>query len=126
MRCTTPCLFLVAFFASQYACFAASQPAVEIEPREAKLVGNFARLQFRVALNQAGRTIDVTREAHYESASPKLLAVSSTGQVRPLASGQGTVRVQYGQETFTVPVVVEGISGAPAVSFRDDVISVFN
>jgi len=98
--------------------------AIEIEPLQAKLHGNFDRLQLRVTAMEAGRPIDVTRQSHYESGAPEILAVSNAGLVTPLAAGTAVVRVRHDNETIDVPVEVAGI--VAAVSFRQDVISVFN
>ncbi len=114
----------------------AADGTIEVEPREGKLIGKFARLQLRVTRQSADTadivpTVDATREAVYSTPTPAILSVSITGQVTPLAAGQGSVHVrlksaQGEAAQFDVPVEVSGMTAEPNVSFRHDVIAMFN
>jgi hypothetical protein len=105
---------------------AATPAKLIVEPRSALLTGNFDRLQLRVSAAEGDRSLDVTRSARYSTSTPKLLRVTETGQVIPLAIGKGTVSVEHDGTQIDVPVTVTGITREPVVSFNHDVIAVFN
>ena len=124
MRERMPSLFVVAVVLFSTAGRAVG--SFEVEPRSAKLVGNFARLQLQAAERAGDRARDVTRQVQYTSLSPKILGVSSSGQVTPLANGKAVVRVAHRSATIDVPIDVSGIEATPRVGFREDVIAMFN
>jgi len=102
-------------------------PAIAVDPPQAVLAGAFARTQLRVSgSDAAGRAIDLTGVCRYESLAPAVLAVSATGQVRPLADGSGAIRVKHGDQSIDIPFTVSDVTARPAVSFREDVIPVLS
>jgi hypothetical protein len=66
---------------------------------------------------------DVTREATFASADPKIATVDATGYVRAAGNGTTTIRVTHAAGQLTIPVKVTGIgaSGRP-VDFRTEVV----
>lgn len=126
MRRLTSSLFLVAVVCSHAVSEASAPAALEVEPGEARLSGNFARLQLRVTADESGRTVDVTRQAQYTISAPEILRVDSRGKVTPLASGKSVVHVEHGSLAVDVPIEVEGILAEPVASFREDLLPVFN
>ncbi len=100
---------------------------IAVDPPQATLVGTFARTQIRVSGHDAdGRPIDLTRDATYECLSPSVLAVTATGEVRPLADGSGAIRVKHGERSVEIAVAVSGVGARPTVSFREDLIPVLS
>lgn len=103
---------------------AAQEAALLVEPPQAELVGNLARVQLSTTTVQGGRDVDVTRTAKFESLTPDLLTVSPRGLIAPKADGVGRVRVSAGEKSVEVAVTVKGVTPIPAVSFREDVIPI--
>ncbi|HUY88171.1 MAG TPA: DUF1553 domain-containing protein [Pirellulales bacterium] len=126
MRRITPCLFSVVLALVCSTVWASSAAAIEVEPREARLVGNFARLQLRVTADAAGRPVDATRQTQYVSAAPQIVEVDARGKVTPLAAGKTVVHVQHSSGAVDVPIEAEGVAPEPVASFREDVLPVFN
>src|SRR5579884_406731 len=73
----------------------------------------------QLLVSDAGR--DVTREATYRSADPKVAAVDAKGYVTPSGNGTTTLRITLGAEKLEVPVVVSGFADGRAVDFRTEV-----
>ena len=107
--------------------FAATAESAEwhIQPKSAKLDGNFDRIQLQVTnVISAGRTIDRTREAAYRSLTPKIVQVDQQGQLSPVGDGSGRIEVKIGSHAQQIDVSVSNVTVKPAVSFAQDVISV--
>jgi hypothetical protein len=71
-----------------------------------------------------GDRIDVTRMAKFES--PAAVKVNERGQVRPVADGQGQLKINVLGQTGTIPVKISGQKDHVEVSFVGDVMPVIS
>ncbi|MCH9654897.1 MAG: DUF1549 and DUF1553 domain-containing protein [Planctomycetes bacterium] len=102
---------------------AEKQTTLRVEPAELRLAGELDRVQLVVTSHiLKNHTIDVTHQVKYKSQTPRVVSVSSSGQVTPLANGKAIIVVQSGKHSVNVPVVVTDVSVSRAVSFTEDVI----
>lgn len=66
-----------------------------------------------------GETIDATRFAKLES--PKFVAVSPSGLVRPVAEGTGAIGISLGGQSASIPVKISYPKGSKPLSFVTEV-----
>lgn len=88
---------------------------IELSPAQSVVLdGPYAYTQLLVhAIMRDGTRADATRQAAY--ASTDVVAVSSSGLLRPLADGAATVTVTVGSHQATLPVEVVGVGGDVAI-----------
>ena len=98
--------------------------SIEVSPLAGELRGRLARIQFAVKHVETGR--DITRDSVYESLNPDVIAVDARGMVRPIANGDGMLRITSGEEHIHVPVAVCGFDDLTPTSFRNDVTPILN
>ena len=68
---------------------AEKQTTLRVEPAELRLAGELDRVQLVVTSHiLKNHTIDVTHQVKYKSQTPRVVSVSSSGQVTPLANGE--------------------------------------
>src|SRR5436190_288940 len=60
-------------------------------PRDVTLRGKAARQRLIVTGTVAGRTVDLTRTARFQSESPGIVAVSADGIITPVGDGSGVI-----------------------------------
>jgi hypothetical protein len=95
--------------------------SIEAAPAAVELTNRFAYAQLVLTGHLAtGEKIDVTRMARIEY-DPKLVTLSATAQVRPVADGGGALKVSLGDQALTVPVKVSGQKADVHVDFVRDV-----
>src|SRR5436190_13874760 len=70
-----------------------------------------------------GYSVDLRGEAKFTVADPKVATVEG-GWVKPVASGQTTVTVTAGGQTFSIPVKVTLPAAEPPISFRHEMMPV--
>jgi WD40 repeat protein len=107
----------------------AAVASLTVEPATAVLAGPFATTQVVVTGRLVdGRTVDLTRSVRFETAgggSKPLVSAGPGGLLRPLADGQGALRIVHGDgpaaATLTLPVTVVGVGSLPDVDFVRDV-----
>ena len=112
--------------------FAADPVGIEVFPPAVRL--DSAR-DFQHLLVQArfadGRTVDVTAAATAAVSDTRLARIESpqgeAGRLtlRPLADGEGTIRIAHAGHTCEIPLHVVSASSDPPLSFRLDVMPVF-
>jgi hypothetical protein len=73
------------------------------------------------AIGLDGRMLDLTGQATFATADPRIATVSSLGWVQPMASGETRIAVTAGGKTATVAVTVALAESPPPHSFRHDV-----
>tara|TARA_B100001123_G_scaffold315833_1_gene353585 strand:- start:2552 stop:5053 length:2502 start_codon:yes stop_codon:yes gene_type:complete len=107
----------------------ANDPAVSlhVDPPQANLVGNLARLQLQVTgkTTQAQR-VDLTRDVDYEVVPGSLASVSTSGAIVPITSGTGIIRVRQGNRTAEIPIAISHILPQAQVSFKRDVLPILS
>ena len=105
-----------------------------LEPSNPGLTGRRATRQLVLTGSYEGELVrDLTRLAQWSSLQPEVAAVNDRGMVIPKGNGTATIvsRVPVQQATggfleAQVQVSVQGMEGAPPVSFRNEVIPAFS
>src|SRR5271170_5654445 len=69
---------------------------------------------------------DLTWSATYEVLAPKVVTVSSSGLVQPLAEGRTVIVVKHGQEQVRIPVEVRGLKSPPPVDFETQIMPILS
>src|SRR5579885_1432644 len=72
----------------------------------------------------SGITRDVTAQASYKLANPKL-ARMDRGLMLPVSDGRTELKISFAGETLAVPVTVSNVAVERAISFKLDVMPVF-
>lgn len=99
----------------------ASADTLSITPAQATLRGKAAQQRLIVTATKDGKAIDRTREARFESLSPKIVAVTADGIVTPVGDGTGVIVARVdGMEARANVTVAEGTRQLP-VTFEKDV-----
>src|SRR5262245_1777593 len=86
----------------------AAVQALAIHPGQIALKGGDDPQQLILTATIAGgRLQDLSSDAKYEAADPKVIRVSTAGRVVPLANGSTEITVSYGDKSVKVPVTAE-------------------
>ena len=72
-----------------------------------------------------GRQLDLTTNAKYEVADPKVARVTATGRVIPLANGSTTVTASFGDKVTRVPVMAAEVGVKLPINFANQIVPVF-
>jgi uncharacterized protein DUF1553/uncharacterized protein DUF1549 len=100
--------------------------ALDIHPTAVKLRGGDDANQFVLTATLAGgRLVDLTSDAKYEVADPKIARVTSAGRVVPLANGSTTITVAYGDKGVQVPVSAAQCDVNLPINFANQIVPVF-
>ncbi len=92
-----------------------------VSPAIATLRGKDARQRLVVSFTKDGKSVDHSREARFESLTPKIVAVNADGVVTPVADGVGTIVARVnGHESRATFQVIDGSKHLP-VTFDKDV-----
>jgi Protein of unknown function (DUF1549)/Protein of unknown function (DUF1553) len=95
-------------------------------PAQVKLVGiDDAQQLVLTAGLKAGGSQDLTHDARYEPTDPKVIRVTSTGRIVPLANGSTEVVARYGDKTVKVPVTCESCDVNLPINFPNQVVPIF-
>jgi Protein of unknown function (DUF1553)/Protein of unknown function (DUF1549) len=93
---------------------------VDAQPASINLTNRYRYSQLILTgVLSTGERLDVTRMVHFDK--PACVTVSATGQVRPVADGEGRLTVSVGGQSIDIPVKVTGQKEKYAVSFVRDV-----
>jgi hypothetical protein len=96
-------------------------------PAEIELTGHWDSRQLLVTGSyNDGAQRDLTHLATVSVDDPGIIDVSPHGYLTPRANGRTAVRILAGERETRVPVVVSGLDRPDSVSFRREVIAVFN
>src|SRR5262245_56493703 len=79
----------------------------DVKPAAVALKGLDDAQQLILTAAVAGRPVDLTHDARYEVADDKVVRVTSSGRVVPLANGATTVTARYGDRAVKVAVKSE-------------------
>ena len=104
----------------------AAPSALRITPETAQLRGRGARQHFLVSgVLKSGRSVDLTPQARFSSATPEIIAVDEHGVVTPLADGMGRLVVEVtGQQIEAQIDVTEAQTELP-VDFETHIQPIF-
>lgn len=95
--------------------------SIEVEPLKVTLGSKYESAQVLVTARLAsGEALDVTRIARLQVAG-EMASVSPLGRLKPVRNGAGTLRVELGTNSVSVPVEVTGILDQQPVDFIRDV-----
>jgi hypothetical protein len=72
-----------------------------------------------------GREQDLTGDARYEVADRRVVRVTSTGRIIPLADGDTEIVAHYGERSVRVPVHAEAVNDSLPINFPNQVVPVF-
>lgn len=102
----------------------AAPAPVRVSPNAVRLESPEATQQLLVSTPIAGRLQDITRQAAYSVADPKVAAVDAEGLIRPVAEGRTEVRVRRGGTLVRVPLEVRGLKAPAPISFENQIIPI--
>lgn len=95
--------------------------SLDVQPAKVVINGHYEAAQLVVTAKLAsGDVVDVTRLAKLQAAGA-VAEVTPLGQVKPLAGGAGSVRIDLGGKSATVPVEVTNMKETAPVDFIRDV-----
>jgi hypothetical protein len=95
-------------------------------PDHVTLTGSDAAQQVIVTATLAGdRLQDLTGDVEYVAGDPKLIQVSKSGRILPLASGQTEITVRYGGRETRVPVQTTSIEENLPINFGNQIVPIF-
>ena len=100
------------------------QAAIKVVPSSIILDSPETTQQLLVA--ESDTTPDLTRQATYQSANPKIALVDETGLVRPVAEGKTEIVVAHKDQQARIPVEVKGLLQPTPVSFASQIIPILN
>ena len=91
-----------------------------LAPNRATLHGKSARQRLIVTATKDGKDVDRTRNARFESLTPKIVAVDADGIVTPVGDGIGTIVAHVeGVEARATIQVIAGTTSLPVTFERD-------
>lgn len=94
---------------------------LQVVPSEVVLVGRDARQQLLVTDAAGEQPVDATRLAEYRSEAPEIVEVDSSGLVRPVADGVGTIVVAVDDREARVQVDVRHAAEVLPSNFENDI-----
>ncbi len=100
--------------------------ALAVYPAQIALRGGDDAQQLILTATLAdGRLQDLTTDARYEVAEPKVVRVTSAGRVIPLANGRTVVTAGFGDKEVKVPVAATDVGVDLPINFGNQVVPVF-
>ena len=98
--------------------------SISVAPADPVLIGSRATQRLVVTGKHAdGRERDWTRSAQFESVTPNVVTVDESGVLRPVADGEGTVRVRVASDkSVEVKVVVRNVASQDPISFANHIV----
>ncbi len=94
---------------------------IEAQPAQVNLGNPYQYSQLLLtAVLESGERVDITRLARIDRPE-KVVSVSPTGVVRPVADGEGALKITLAGQSASIPVKVQGQKARYEVSFVRDV-----
>ena len=95
-------------------------------PDKVKLTGlDDARQLILTATLKDGRLQDLTHDITYDVADNKIVRVTTTGRIVPVANGRTTVSARFGDKVVTVPVATASCDEDLPINFGNQVVPIF-
>jgi hypothetical protein len=99
---------------------------LEAKPAQITLKGvDDAQQLLLTARLGSGLLVDLTHDAKYEVADDKIVRVSSSGRVIPIANGTTTVTLRYGDKSVKVNVKTESCDINLPINFSNQIVPIF-
>ncbi len=118
---------LAALFIGITSTAAVAESQISVFPERFEITGRYDGRQLLVTADpSASKPRDVSREVRYDISPPGVASVGSDGYVRPLGSGEATIKVSYAGQTSQATVVVRMTGAERALHFANDVEPVFS
>src|SRR5262249_47537789 len=97
-----------------------------IRPEKISLKGgdDAQQLILSAALN-GNRVQDLTGDAQYTAADPKVVRITTSGRVIPLANGSTEITVTFGDKSVKVPVSAEKVDENLPINFTNQIVPIF-
>jgi hypothetical protein len=100
--------------------------ALAIHPNRIVLKGSDDAQQFVLTAElNGGENQDLSGDVKYEPADKKIVRVTSTGRVIPLANGTTEISAVYGDKSIKVPVLVESCDVNLPINFPNQIVPIF-
>ncbi len=100
--------------------------ALAVQPKSVTLKGQDDAQQLILTATLGGdKLFDLTSDAKYEAADPKIVRITTGGRVIPLATGKTEVIVTYGDKTVKVPVSTESVDENLPINFGNQIVPIF-
>jgi Protein of unknown function (DUF1553)/Protein of unknown function (DUF1549) len=99
-----------------------------VHPVSIQLVGadQSAQLIIQGSVASSGMLQDLTGEVKYEVADPRVVRVTASGRVIPLASGGTVVTARYGDKVIKLPVTARAIEENLPINFPNQIVPIFS
>jgi hypothetical protein len=95
-------------------------------PTSITLRGSDASQQLVLTANLAGAKLsDLSGDVKYEVADAKVVRVTTSGRVIPLADGTTTITARYGERSVTVPVTTQSMTENLPINFVNQIVPIF-
>jgi hypothetical protein len=115
-------LSLALFVALTTAALPVAAADVRALPDRVTLQGPSATQRVIVVRQENGKTIaDLTPDAKFVSANPKIATVDDTGVIRPVGDGETTVNASHEEQSATVKVKVTNAKADASPSYLNDI-----
>lgn len=100
--------------------------ALSIHPAKVVLKGSDQSCQLVVTATLAGdRLVDLTGDVQYAVADSKIVRISNTGRVVPLADGATQIVASYGGKSVSVPVEAVHVQDNLPINFPNQIVPIF-
>ncbi len=97
-----------------------------VQPDKVILKGIDDAQQLILTASLAGsRVLDLTHDVKYEVADDKIVRVTSTGRIVPIANGSTTVTARFGPKSVTVAVNTESCDVNLPINFGNQIVPIF-
>src|SRR5689334_34745 len=100
--------------------------ALSVFPTNVKLKGldDAQQIVLTAVLND-GRLQDLTQDAKYEVADEKLVRVTTSGRVIPIANGATEISARFGDKAIKLPVKTEACDVNLDINFGNQIVPIF-
>jgi hypothetical protein len=105
---------------------AAEVKELAVYPTSVALKGTDTSQQLLITAALAGgRHFDLSGDVKYEVADGKLLRITASGRVIPLANGSTTVTARFGDKSVSVPVTTSSMDENLPINFPNQIVPIF-
>jgi len=101
--------------------------SVAVQPTKMTLRGldDAQQLILTATLKEGGRLQDLTGDATYEAADPKIVRITTAGRVVPIANGTTEVTIKYEDKVVKVSVTAESCDQNLPINFPNQIVPIF-